>query len=169
MKKHKPEIDIEKHELTDSDKALLRDNIRPRTVKNALLFCLIYLLLTPIMPYFPAKVTHSKLIDSYSYGQALVISALLAVVVVLAAYYLNVVLLDRDIRDGVKYVYRTKISGKLIKGNKEFRIDLSERPKNVKEKIFINQSEYYNWLVGDMVEVEYLRRSRRILSYKKVG
>ncbi len=83
-------------------------------------------------------------------------------------YYFGIVQLMRDINHGQKCRYRTRVERKFWRGDEKFELELESRPKNVREKIFLDKSEFYKWFKTDLIEIEYLIRTGRILIYRKV-
>lgn len=164
----KPNLNIEKSSFTNNDIDLLTYEILPKTKKNVFYGCLIFFLLIPIMPFLPARITARSAIQTLNYETALVMFVIVNGLVIFGIYYLGIVLLNKDINEGYKYVYRTKILNKTWKGDNEFKIEITERPKNVTEKITSIITECNNWLEGDFLEIEYLQRTGRILSYTKI-
>lgn len=160
--------DIEKFDFSDDDIDLLKFKILPKTRKNVFYACLIFFLLIPIMPFLPARITNRSAIESTNYKTALLIFFILNGLAIFGIYYLGIVLLNRDINQGYKYIHRTKILRKTWKGNKKFEIEITERPKVMSEKIILNKSEFYNWFAKDLLEIEYLPKTGKILRYKKI-
>lgn len=76
--------------------------------------------------------------------------------------------MKKDVETGCKFVYRTVVSKKTWKSNNKFVIELADRPKSVKAEIRLNEEDFYEWQKDDIIEINYLKRSGEILSYKKI-
>jgi hypothetical protein len=157
-----------KQELTDEDIDLLTYELLPKYKRNTTYASLIFVLLIPILPFFPAKHTHKTLVQSMTYDKALIISALIATILISLTYYFGIYLMKKDVETGYKYIFRTTIIRKTWKNNTKFELELADRPKNVRSKIKLNKEDFYTWLKNDTIEIDYLERSGEILSYRKI-
>ena len=63
---------------------------------------------------------------------------------------------------------RTFITNKRWKGTKKIELLIEHRPKGLTEKFMLDSKEYYNWLKGNILEIEYLAKSGQLLRYSKV-
>lgn len=103
-----------------------------------------------------------------NYEKALIIFTILNGLVIFGIYYINIVLLNKDINEGYKYIYRTKITEKAWRGNNEFEMIISERPKNVITKLLLNKDNCSNWVKNDELEITFLKRTGKILSFNRI-
>ena len=164
----KEDIEIGKINFNNDDIDLLKIKILPKRRKTVFYACLIFLILIPIMPFLPARGTQRAAVESTNYKTALLIFCILNGLAIFGIYYLGIVLLNRDINQGYKHIYRTKILRKTWKGNNKFEIEITERPKVVSENIILKKTEFYNWFANDILEIEYLPKTGTILRYNKI-
>ena len=161
-------LSIERKQLSEEDIDLLTYELLPRYKRNITYASLIFVLLIPILPFFPAKHTSKTLVQSMTYDKALLISVLLVSLIIASLYYFGIYLMRKEVESGCKFVYQTVISKKTCEGNTKFIIELADRPKSVKAKIKLNKEDFYEWQKNDIIEINYLERSGEILSYKKI-
>lgn len=162
------DIYIKKEAFSKDDINLLTYEILPKDKKGTLYASLIFFLLIPIMPFLPARITSHSLIQSMSYEKALLIFTILNGLVIFGIYYVNIVLLNRDINEGYKYSYKTKITNKIYRGSKQFEIIIAERPKNITMKFLLNNDDCSNWVKNDTLEITFLKRTGKVLSFRKI-
>lgn len=163
-----PPLTSNKSEFTETDIDKIVYEILPKAKKNVLYVCLIFFLLIPTMPFLPAKISHNSMIQWLSYEEALAISCVANGLVIFYIYYSGIIRLNKDIDEGHKYLYTTRLLRKTWKGNNNFEIELSKRPESLREKIIVSKDEFYNWYKNDLLEIEYLKRTGRILAYRKI-
>ena len=70
------------------------------------------------MPFLPARFTARSAIQSMSYEKCLIIFTILNGLIIYGIYYYGIACLKKDINEGYKYVYRTKLSEKVYNGSK---------------------------------------------------
>jgi hypothetical protein len=163
----KNRLKIEKIAFSQSDIDLLTYDLVPKTKRNTFYASLIFLALIPIMPFLPARITHKTLVQSMTYESAFIVYCFVNGLVIWAIYYLGIVCLKRDVSEGCKYQYRTQVVSKSRRGFNDFELELAVRPKNV-SKMMLPNKEFNKWHQGEVLEIEYLKRSGTILAYKKV-
>jgi hypothetical protein len=163
----KTDINIEKKSFSKDDIDLLIYEILPSQRKSTFRACLIFFLLIPIMPFLPARITHNSLIQRMSFENALLVFTVINGLTIFLIYHLGITLLNRDIDEGYKYCYRTKIIQKVWRGNNEFEMVIKERPKNVNMKFVLNKDLCTNWIENDILEITFLKRTGRVLSFNK--
>jgi len=161
-------VDSKEVPLSDDEISHLTRSVLPKTNRNFFLLCLIYLAMLPILPYFPARITHRTLIERMDYWSAIELCCWSFGLFLCLLYYIAVVRLKQDIRGGKKRIYRTPIINKRWKGTKKIEILIGHRPPGLAEKIILDSKEYYNWLKGDILEIEYLAKSGQLIRYSKV-
>lgn len=162
-------ITIEKKLFSKEDIDLLNYEILPKDTKSALYACLIFLVLIPIMPFLPAKITARSAIQSMSYEKCLILFTILNGLVIYGIYYYGIICLKRDINEGYKYVYRTTITEKAYRGSKKFEIIIAERPKKLNHKFLLSNEECLNWAKNDILEIEFLKRNGTVLKTTNIS
>lgn len=160
---------IEKKPFSKKDIDLLNYQILPKKTKTTLYACLIFLILIPIMPFLPARITAHSAIQSMSYEKCLIIFTILNGLIIYGIYYYGLICLKKDINDGYKYVYRTTITEKAYRGSKNFEIKIAERPKDLNEKFLLSNNECLNWAKNDILEIEFLKRHGTILKTTNIS
>jgi hypothetical protein len=147
---------------------LLTYDIVPKAKKNFIYASVIFVVMIPIFPFFPAKHTRKLLVQSMSYEKALLVSCSIVLMLIAVLYYFSIYLLHKDISLGYKLVCKTRISRKKWKNRNKFILELSERPKNFRSEIELDGQHFYDWLKDDVIEICYLKHTGDILSYKKL-
>lgn len=97
-------VDSTEVSLSDDEISHLRGFVLPKTRRNFFLLCLIYLAMLPILPYFPAKITQRTLIERMDYWSAIELCCWAFGLLLCLLYYLAVVRLKQDIRQGKKHI-----------------------------------------------------------------
>lgn len=159
-------INIEKKLFSKEDIDLLNYEILPKETKSSFYGCLIFFILIPIMPFLPARITARSAIQSMSYEKSLIMFTIINGLVIYAIYYFRIVCLKKDINEGYKYVYMTKITEKVYSGDGKFEIKITERPKNLNEKFLLTNDECLNWAKDDVLEIEFLKKRGTVLKMK---
>ena len=65
------------------------------------------------------------------YESAVIFAALFMGLIIYALYYKGIICLNKDIEEGYKYVYSTKITEKAWRGDNQFEMIITERPKKL--------------------------------------
>jgi hypothetical protein len=164
----KTDITIKQKAFSKDDIDLLTYEILPKNKKTTFYACLVFFLLIPIMPFLPARITNHSLIQTISYEKALIVFTVMNGLTIFGIYYLGIVHLNRDINEGYKYIYRTKITKKVWRGNNEFEMIIAERPKNVTMKFLLNKDDCSNWVENDVLEITFLKRTGKVLSFNRL-
>lgn len=162
-------IIIEKKAFSKHDIDLLNYDILPKKKKAILNNSFYLLLFIPFAPFLPAPITSKAMIQPLSYEKALLITVIVILFLIFGIYYTGIILLEKDINEGYKYIYKTRILEKSWRGDNKFEIKISERPKKVIMKFLLDKDDCINWTENDILEIEFLKRSGDVLSFKNLN
>lgn len=159
---------IQQLSFTNEDKIFLNDELLPKYKRTFILLAVIFMVLTFIAPYMSGKTAQKPLIYKMDYVNAVLIFGLFFSLIVWRAYYCWIVRLKKDINEGYKYIYQTKIERKSRINNDKYEIRLQLNPDRNGQKIYLKRPECNEWQVGDNIEVEFLKRTGTFLILKNI-
>ena len=154
--------------FTKKDEIFLDEDLLPKGKKAFLRIVILFTFLTFIAPYLPGKFGQKALIQRMSYVDAFLWFGLFFSLLIFYAYYKIIVCLKKDILEGYKYVYQTKINRKSRINNDKYEIRLQLNPDRNRQKIYLSKPECNEWQVGDSIEVEFLKRMGTFLILKNI-
>ncbi|MFC5682043.1 hypothetical protein ACYE2N_09600 [Flavobacterium sp. MAHUQ-51] len=159
---------IQSQELlfTSEDKIFLNEDLLPKEKKAFLRIAIFFTLLTFIAPYLPGKFGQKALIQKMSYIDAVFWFGLFFSLIIFCGYFKIIVRLKKDISQGYKYIYQTKIERKSRINNDKYEIRLQLNPNRNGQKIYLKRPECYDWQLGDTIEVEFLKHTGTFLILK---
>ena len=162
-------INIDKKIFSKEDINLLTYEIAPKEKKATYIGCLIIFLIIPITPFMGNRydlLRRHMPIRHIDYESAVIFAALFMGLIIYALYYKGIICLNKDIEEGYKYVYSTKITEKAWRGDNQFEMIITERPKNLNKKFLFNKDDCTNLTQNDYLEIHFLKRTRIVLSYQ---
>ena len=152
--------------FTSEDKSFLNDVLLPKDKKTFILLVSIFTIVAFIAPYMSGKFGQKPLIYRMSYFDAVVRFGLFFSLIIWRAYHCWIVRLKKDISEGYKYIYQTKIERKSRINNDKYEIRLQLNPDRNGQKIYLKRPECYDWQLGDTIEVEFLKHTGTFLILK---
>ena len=162
-------IKIDKKPFAKEDIDLLTYEIEPQQRKATYFGCLLFFLVIPITPLMGNRydlLRRNMPVRHIDYESAVIFAALFIGLIIYGLYYKGIICLNKDIEEGCKYVYTTKILEKAWRGNNQFEMIITERPKKLTKKFLFNKDDCSNLTKNDHLEIQFLKRTRIVLSYK---
>jgi len=155
--------------LTPDDILILDREIKAinRTLIWGVIFSSIIAL---VMPWLGSSKTHGKAMVDYMSYPAAVISILAVLGFIMLFYYLMTIpKLKRDLKENIKYILKTVITGKGKRmfrktGKREYYVIVVQESPFISKEIVVTSSEYNLYGVHDNISISYAPHSKKMLS-----
>lgn len=152
--------------ITADEVELIDQKIKPRNKRFALYVFLGLLVFSFITPFITGRYVRVSAYDRGEYFSALMIALFIFMLLSWYFYYQVVVCLNKDLQEGKKHIAAVKILSKKKVTDDTYEVVLDKGKLNIDKKITIPVADAYKWIKGDFVEVQFLKRSGTVLSYK---
>ena len=157
-------IESEYMPLSESDTVLIKSNLYPKMKRMVLCLSVGLLSFNIVAPFLGGRFGRRPAIETMGYPKAFLYFSVLFGCLFLYVYWSVLIALRRDLMDGRKCIFRTKISLKVWKSHDQFELFLDKVPKGLLRKKFIySVTESHNFHKGDVIKLEYLERSGMLL------
>jgi hypothetical protein len=155
--------------LTPEDLDLINEKIRPENKRTLIQMSLFFLAFSFLCPFLPGKNGRSSAYESHQYFSGFLFFFLIFVLFSGLIYYKYLYCLDRDIRDGEKLILKLKISKRIMNRYEKYKLVFEKSKAPSFEDILIPKQELNKWCVGDVVRIELLVRSKKVLHYQNLN
>ncbi|MEJ7558793.1 MAG: hypothetical protein WKF66_10835 [Pedobacter sp.] len=154
--------------LSAEDLELIDNKIRPKHKKYAAYVFLGLLLVSTVSPFFSGRWFNNRpsAYEQGRYPSGFMIAMLIFMPLALYFYYRIVICLNRDVKDGTKYIVQVPILSKKMIDDSNYEVVLDRGKLNIDKIVTIPKRDVYKWIKNDLVEVHFLKRSGTVLSYK---
>ena len=150
--------------LSESDVDLIKSDLYPKMKRTVVWLSAGLLCLNSLAPYMGTRFGGRPKIETMGYLKAFIFYSIISGCLIFYSYWSLVIVLRKDLENGRKCVFRTKISRKVWNGHQQFEIFFENVPNGFLRKKFIYPiTESHKFHQGEVVALEYLERSAMLL------